>query len=271
MYQNFFEYQPFKGELTKRQSGVLISQGTGKAVAYALWSLQDWGEIFVNPQEELYEGMVIGINNKGHDLVVNGTREKKLTNMRSAGADAAIQLTPSREKTLEFALEFIESDELVENLVVVIEDAAQAIGSRDRGQTAGSTGHYGCLSFFPTKNLGAFGDGGMVLTNDEERIGRLKALRVHEAPRASDVTLVGGNFRLDALQAAVISVKLKYLDGWTDRRNENAATYNSLFKEAGLVGGEVTCPSVTCERHIFNQYVIRAKRRARKRARFLSF
>ncbi|MBN1688299.1 MAG: translational GTPase TypA [Candidatus Omnitrophica bacterium] len=114
MCQNFFEYQAFKGELPRRQSGVLISQGSGKAVAYALWGLQDRGEIFVNPQEELYEGMIVGVNNKGHDLVVNATREKKLTNMRSSGADAAIQLTPAREKTLEFSLEFIEGDELVE-------------------------------------------------------------------------------------------------------------------------------------------------------------
>jgi len=114
MYQNFFEYQAFKGELPRRQSGVLISQGPGKAVAYALWGLQDRGEIFASPQDELYEGMIVGMNNKGHDLVVNATREKKLTNMRSSGADAAIQLTPPRKKTLEFALEFIESDELVE-------------------------------------------------------------------------------------------------------------------------------------------------------------
>ena len=114
MYQNFYEYQKYKGELPSRQSGVLISQLQGKAVAYALWGLQERGEIFVKPGEDLYEGMIVGVNNKGHDLVVNACREKKLTNMRASGSDEAIQLVPPREMTLEFALEFIEGDELVE-------------------------------------------------------------------------------------------------------------------------------------------------------------
>jgi len=114
MYQNFYDYQPFKGEIPERQSGVLISQLPGKAVAYALWGLQERGEIFVRPGDDLYEGMIVGVNNKGHDLVVNAIREKKLTNMRAAGSDEAIQLVPPREMTLEFALEFIERDELVE-------------------------------------------------------------------------------------------------------------------------------------------------------------
>ena len=114
VYQNFFEYQKFKGELTRRQSGVLISQCGGTAVAYALWGLQDRGEIFVRPGDALYEGMIVGVNNKGHDLVVNAIREKKLTNMRAAGSDEAIQLIPPREMTLEFSMEFIEDDELVE-------------------------------------------------------------------------------------------------------------------------------------------------------------
>ena len=114
MCQNFYDYQEFKGEIPERQSGVLISQTPGKAVAYALWGLQDRGEIFVKPGEDLYEGMIVGVNNKGVDLVVNAIREKKQTNMRSSGADEAIQLVPPREMTLEFALEFIEKDELVE-------------------------------------------------------------------------------------------------------------------------------------------------------------
>lgn len=114
MYQNFFEYQPFKGDMPERSSGVLISQFDGKAVAYSLWGLQERGEIFVHPGAVLYEGMIIGVNNKGHDLVVNAIREKKQTNMRAAGSDEAIQLIPPREMTLEFALEFIEEDELVE-------------------------------------------------------------------------------------------------------------------------------------------------------------
>lgn len=114
MYQNFYDYQQYRGDIPERQSGVLISQLPGKAVAYALWGLQDRGEIFVKPGDELYEGMIVGVNNKGHDLVVNAIREKKQTNMRSSGADEAIQLITPREMTLEFALEFIEKDELVE-------------------------------------------------------------------------------------------------------------------------------------------------------------
>ncbi|HOG23157.1 MAG TPA: translational GTPase TypA [Candidatus Omnitrophota bacterium] len=114
MYQNFYDYQPYKGEIPDRSSGVLISQVPGEAVAYALWGLQERGEIFVRPGDSLYEGMIVGVNNKGHDLVVNAIREKKQTNMRSSGADEAIQLIPPREMTLEFALEFIEKDELVE-------------------------------------------------------------------------------------------------------------------------------------------------------------
>jgi GTP-binding protein len=114
MYQNFYDYQPFRGEIPERLEGVLISQTPGKAVAYALWGLQERGEIFVKPGDDLYEGMIVGVNNKGRDLVVNAIREKKLTNMRAAGSDEAIQLIPPREMTLEFALEFIERDELVE-------------------------------------------------------------------------------------------------------------------------------------------------------------
>ncbi len=114
MYQNFFEYQTYKGEMPSRQTGVMVSQSAGKAVAYALYNLQPRGEVFVGPGDDLYEGMVLGVNNKGMDIVVNALREKKLTNMRASGSDEAIQLIPPREMTLEFALEFIEDDELVE-------------------------------------------------------------------------------------------------------------------------------------------------------------
>jgi GTP-binding protein len=114
MYQNFHQYQAYKGEMPSRQTGVMVSMSGGKAVSYALWGLQERGEIFAHPGEDLYEGMIIGVNNKGSDLVVNAVREKKLTNVRAAGADQAIQLTPPREMTLEFALEFISDDELVE-------------------------------------------------------------------------------------------------------------------------------------------------------------
>lgn len=114
MYQNFLEYQPYKGEMPSRQSGVMISHAQGKAVAYALWNLQERGDTFIHPGDLVYEGMIVGENNKGVDLVVNALREKKLSNMRAAGSDEAIQLIPPRIMTLEIALEFIEDDELVE-------------------------------------------------------------------------------------------------------------------------------------------------------------
>ncbi len=114
MHQNFYEYQPEKGEIPARPQGVMIAHADGIAVAYALFGLQDRGEIFVHPGDDLYEGMIVGANNKGTDLTVNAVREKKLTNMRSAGADVAIRLITPRPMTLEFALEFIASDELVE-------------------------------------------------------------------------------------------------------------------------------------------------------------
>ena len=114
MYQNFFEYQTYKGDMPFRQSGVMIAHGAGDAVAYALFNLQPRGEIFVKPGDKLYEGMIVGVNNKGVDLVVNALRGKKLTNMRASGSDDAIALIPPRQMTLEFALEFIEDDELVE-------------------------------------------------------------------------------------------------------------------------------------------------------------
>ena len=114
MYQNFLEYQTHKGDMPTRQNGVLVSHGSGDAVAYSLYNLQARGEIFIKPGEKLYEGMIIGVNNKGVDLVVNALRGKKLTNMRAAGSDDAIVLIPPRQMTLEFALEFIEDDESVE-------------------------------------------------------------------------------------------------------------------------------------------------------------
>ncbi len=114
MYQNFFQYQKYKGDLPHRSAGVQISMSKGQAVAFALFGLQERGEIFIRPGDDTYEGMIIGVNNKGNDLVVNALRKKKLSNMRASGSDEAIKLTPPREMTLEFALEFIGDDELVE-------------------------------------------------------------------------------------------------------------------------------------------------------------
>jgi dTDP-4-amino-4,6-dideoxygalactose transaminase len=150
-----------------------------------------------------------------------------------------------------------------EHGLVVIEDAAQAIGSEYKGRRAGSIGHYGCFSFFPSKNLGGAGDGGIVTTTDPERADKLSLLRNHGARPKYYHKLVGGNFRLDALQAAVVTVKLGHLDLWTDGRQRNADRYDRLFAEAGLAGGAVTLPARApfAARHIFNQYVVRVPKR----------
>ncbi|CAB5111226.1 Aminotransferase, DegT/DnrJ/EryC1/StrS family [Olavius algarvensis associated proteobacterium Delta 3] len=139
---------------------------------------------------------------------------------------------------------------------VVIEDAAQAIGAEYKGSRAGTMGDTGCFSFFPSKNLGAFGDGGVVTTNSDSLCKRLKILRVHGSAPKYYHRLVGGNFRLDAFQAAIVSVKLNYLDGWTSERQRNAETYRQLFGDAGLED-RITLPVERENRHIYNQFVIR--------------
>jgi len=155
--------------------------------------------------------------------------------------------------------------------LVVIEDAAQAIGAESRGRRGGSIGHYGCFSFFPSKNLGAAGDGGMVVTNDAQSAEKLKCLRAHGSKPKYHHKLVGGNFRLDALQAAIVSAKLPRLDQWTAARQQNAKKYDELFFEAGLAAAsdgspQVGLPSVVTNRHIFNQYVIRVSCRDQMQA-----
>jgi len=146
----------------------------------------------------------------------------------------------------------------------VIEDAAQAIGSEYKGSRAGSIGHLGCFSFFPSKNLGGIGDGGMVTSNDPDLADRVKLLRNHGYRPKYYNKVVGGNFRLDAIQAAVLRVKLKYLDEWTAGRQRNADTYRRLFAEAGLLAGNiglVAPQDAGFGRHIYNQFVIRAPQR----------
>ena len=148
--------------------------------------------------------------------------------------------------------------------LVVIEDAAQAIGAEYKGRRAGTVGHMGCFSFFPSKNLGAFGDGGMVTTNDPKLAEKLDILRKHGSKPKYYHKYVGGNFRLDALQAAVLRVKLPYLDGWTRSRQENAARYRRLFAQAGLTDGDspIILPTeLPQRRHIYNQFVIRTAQR----------
>jgi dTDP-4-amino-4,6-dideoxygalactose transaminase len=182
--------------------------------------------------------------------------------------------------------------------LVVIEDAAQAIGaeyvskisSPSRIVRAGSMGDYGCLSFFPTKNLGGFGDGGMVVTNDHERAERLRILRVHGSKPKYYHRYVGGNFRLDAIQAAVLAVKLGHLDTWTAKRQKNAAWYDDALKSRGLVdkgfvmsprpvwkdtftehglGLDLGAQSPDSHYHIYHQYVIAATHRDELRRHLL--
>lgn len=144
--------------------------------------------------------------------------------------------------------------------LAIIEDAAQAIGSEYRGQRAGAMGHLGCFSFFPSKNLGGIGDGGMITTNDRALAERVRLLRNHGAHPKYYHKLIGGNFRLDAIQAAVLRVKLNYLDQWSAARQKNAARYRQLFAEAQLemIGLPIEEPD---RRHIYNQFVIRIPER----------
>ena len=173
--------------------------------------------------------------------------------------------------------------------IYVIEDAAQAIGAEYQTKRAGSIGHFGCFSFFPSKNLGAFGDGGMVTTNDPEIADRIRILRNHGYRPKYYNRFLGGNFRLDALQAAILRVKLRYLESWTEARRHNAQSYRKLFKEADLLMDPLDsncflngCQSESCSfekkpgvwlpleldnrRHIYNQFVIRVGRRDDLRA-----
>jgi len=141
--------------------------------------------------------------------------------------------------------------------LVVIEDAAQAIGAEYKCRRAGSIGQIGCFSLFHSKSLGGIGDGGMVTTNDPDLAARMRLLRAHGAQPKYYHQLLGGNFRLDAVQAAVVRVKLNYLDEWTDARQRNATRYRELLADVG-----VTLPTdAGYGRHIYNQFVIRSEQR----------
>lgn len=139
--------------------------------------------------------------------------------------------------------------------LVVIEDAAQAIGAEYKNRRAGAIGDFGCFSFFPSKNLGAFGDGGIVTTRSKEYYERLTTLRVHGSNPKYYHKIIGGNFRLDALQAAIVSVKLNHLDAWTAQRQANAQHYRELFSEQDL-DRIIRLPQEVESRHIYNQFVV---------------
>ena len=142
--------------------------------------------------------------------------------------------------------------------ISIIEDAAQALGAASNGKMAGSIGHIGCLSFYPTKNLGGFGDGGMITTSDDQLAERCRVIRVHGSKPKYYHAMVGINSRLDAMQAAVLLVGLKQLDEWIEKRREHGAAYSP-----GLEGtkGLSLPPTLNGQRHVFNQYVIRSDRR----------
>jgi len=157
--------------------------------------------------------------------------------------------------------------------LTVIEDAAQAIGaeyefSDGTAKRAGSMGQYGCFSFFPSKNLGAFGDGGMVTTNEMEIYERLKIMRVHGSKPKYHHNMIGGNFRLDALQAAILLIKLRHLDGWTEKRRKNASFYRELFDEKDLAA--ISLPKDIGKRHIYNQFVIKVEDRRDELRKYLN-
>ena len=149
--------------------------------------------------------------------------------------------------------------------IPVIEDAAQSIGARYKGRSAGTMSEIGCFSFYPTKNLGAFGDAGMLTTADPEIADKLRALRVHGSRRRYYHDWVGINSRIDALQAAVLRIKLQHLDSWTAARQSHAELYRRLFAERG-VPVKAQEPASYQTRHIYNQFVIRCERRDELRA-----
>jgi dTDP-4-amino-4,6-dideoxygalactose transaminase len=143
--------------------------------------------------------------------------------------------------------------------IPIVEDAAQAIGARYRSQGAGTMGAFGCFSFYPTKNLGGFGDGGMIVTGDDAHATRLVRLRAHGAHPKYRHAMVGTNSRLDALQAALLSVKLPHLERWAARRRENAAYYQRRFADTAI---RTPFEHPDCH-HVYNQFVIRVPERDR--------
>ncbi len=155
--------------------------------------------------------------------------------------------------------------------IPVLEDACQSLGAEYRGKKAGALGTFGAFSFFPSKNLGGFGDGGMVTTDDDALAAKLRALRTHGETSRYHHRFVGGNFRLDALQASVLNVKLPHLDGWAEGRRRNAREIETLYLELGGRGfseGGLAFPREAAgRRHVFNQFVVRVGKGRREEAK----
>lgn len=143
----------------------------------------------------------------------------------------------------------------------VVEDAAQAVGAQTSLGVAGAMGDVGCLSFYPTKNLSALGDAGMVLAKDGAVAERMRKLRIHGSPDNSEYDEVGGNFRMDTMQAAVLSIKLNCLDEWNSKRRQNAMKYQDRFESSGIISERFRPPSYSDEGHVFHQYAVRTPER----------
>jgi dTDP-4-amino-4,6-dideoxygalactose transaminase len=142
--------------------------------------------------------------------------------------------------------------------LLVVEDSAQSIGAKQNGKMSGSLGDFGCYSFYPTKNLGGFGDGGLITTNSDQLNKRVRMIRNHGQNSTYQYELIGGNFRLDGIQGAVLNVKLKYLEGWAQNRRENAAVYNEALEGVG----DIRIPVIRDYNYsVYNQYTIRTSRR----------
>ena len=146
-------------------------------------------------------------------------------------------------------------------VIPVIEDAAQAIGSEYRGKKVGTLGAIGCFSFFPSKNLGGAGDGGLVTTNDPAIADRLRLLHLHGSRNKYEYEVLGVNSRLDAIQAAILRIRLQHLKSWTEARRRNVDRYRELFEENGLERKVVRPSAPEYSRHVFNQYTIRVEKR----------
>jgi dTDP-4-amino-4,6-dideoxygalactose transaminase len=200
-----------------------------------------------------------GCEQRGADLIyrATGARVKVIMPVHLYGQ--MVDMDPVMALAREFGLR-------------VIEDAAQAIGAADgQGRRACSIGDIGCLSFFPTKNLGAFGDAGMCVTNDDALAAKLAMIRVHGMEPKYYHQLVGGNFRIDELQAAVLVIKLKHLDDWSRGRQENACFYFGAFDGAGLKSTITLPAALPGARHIYNQFIIRAPQRDALRAHLAKY
>jgi dTDP-4-amino-4,6-dideoxygalactose transaminase len=183
-------------------------------------------------------------------------------NLLPSGVEKAITSKTKAIMPVHLFGQMAEMDEIMELAkgrdLKVVEDAAQAIGAKYKGRKAGSIGHCGCFSFFPSKNLGAYGDGGMVVSNDERFAERVKRLRVHGFRERNFSTEVGYNSRLDTMQAAILDVKLRYLDSWTEARGERAHVYNEGLKDCREIKTPV---EREYNHHIYHQYTLRVESR----------